>query len=855
MRLRRALAVGLVVVLVAVGLGVASVAWFTGRALPQTSGTLHLRGLQQPVTVIRDVAGIAHIRADNIHDLFMAQGFVHAQERMWQMEVWRHIAAGRLSELFGESQLDTDRFIRTLGWAQATQRDLAAVTPETRTILDSYAEGVNAWLDQERDSLGLAFLVAGAKPEPWTPLDSLGWQKVQAWNLGSNMDEELFRYLADAQLGDPTRTDELFPPYREDAPVITPSEVDEAVTERAVGDRGSPLAGPVDAGRVEAETAAAWRHLAEVGASLSRLAGLDSGEGLVGSRGIGSNNWVVSPSMTTTGGAMLANDPHLGISMPSIWFMNGLHCTTVSEACPYDVAGVSFPGVPAVVLGHNARIAWGATNLGPDVQDLFIEQADPDDPSAYLLDGVSTPFEERVEEIRTAGGPTYYHTVRSTVHGPVLNDVDGRLEGAPLMSLAWTAIRDTDRTLEAILGLNTAATFDEFRESLSVYGTPSQNFVYADVDGHIGYQFPGAIPIRDGDPTGDRPRAGYDGSSEWTGTIPFDELPWQIDPEGGTIVTANNAAVDAAYPYHVSSDWEPGYRAERIADQLFARSEDGLSFDDMTELQLDTAVPRAQDAATWLLSIEPTTDDGRIVLERILEWDGRCDVDSLGCAAWSMFEYRLHRDLFDDELGSLARDYVGSGPAWVLVNELVDDPEAAWWDDLTTSERETSKAIITRALDEAGSALSAAYGAPSGWTWGRLHTATFQEQTIGMSGIGPLEWYFNDGPHPVAGAAGALNNSYYRFRRAYPDPLDPDYVPVGVDRVFEVTNLPSMRFVIDMTDLDGARMVITTGQSGNPFDHHYNDLIEPWRTGETVPLPFTPAAIDAAAAQTLVLQP
>jgi penicillin amidase len=847
-RLKRMLAIVVVVVVAAVAAGIASLAWFTGRSLPQTSGTLQLPGLVRPVTVIRDVAGIAHIRAENVHDLFMAQGFVHAQERMWQMEVWRHISAGRMSELFGESQLDVDRFVRTLGWRQSAERDLAAVAPETRAILDAYAEGVNAWLGQEHDSLGLAFTISGARPEPWTPLDSLRWQKVQAWNLGANMNAELFRYLADAQLGDPARTNELFPPYRDGAPVITPSDGEATADPERVS--RTPTASAVDG-----ETAAGWRAVADVGASISRLAGLDAGEGMVDSRGVGSNNWVIAPSLTTTGGAMLANDPHLGISMPSIWFMNGLHCTTVTEACPYDVAGVSFPGVPAVVLGHNARIAWGATNLGPDVQDLFIEQSDPNDPGAYLLDGVSTPFDERVEQIRTADGPTYDQRVRTTVHGPILNDVEGRLEDAPLMSLAWTAIRDTDRTFEAILGLNTASNFDEFRESLSLYGTPSQNFVYADVDGHIGYQFPGAIPLRDGDPTGNRPRPGDDASSEWTGTIPFDELPWQLDPAEGRIVTANNAAVDAGYPYHVSSDWDPGYRAERISDQLFARSEDGLSFEDMTELQLDTAVPRAQDAVTWLLPIEPATDDGRIVLERVREWDGRCDMDSLGCAAWSMFEYRLHRDLFDDELGTLARDYVGSSPAWVLFNQLVDEPEAAWWDDATTPERETSATIITRALDEAGSALSTWYGAPNGWTWGRLHTATFREQTIGTSGIGPLEWYFNDGPHALSGAAGAVNNSSYRFRRAYPDPLDEEYVPAGIDRVFEVTNMPSMRFVVDMTDLDSARIVITTGQSGNPFDHHYNDMIEPWRTGETVPLPFTPAAIDAAASQTLVLQP
>jgi penicillin amidase len=320
-------------------------------------------------------------------------------------------------------------------------------------------------------------------------------------------------------------------------------------------------------------------------------------------------------------------------------------------------------------------------------------------------------------------------------------------------------------------------------------------------------------------------------------------------------VTANNAVVDDAYPYYISDRWDPGYRAERVADELLARGEDGLSFQDMTELQLDNALGRARDATLWLMSAQPTTDDGRVVLDRILEWDGRCDADSLGCAAWSMFEYKLQRALFDDDLGSLARDYVGTAVSWVVVAHLFDDPESAWWDDITTPDREGSADIVVRALDEAGAELSALYGAPTGWTWGRLHTATFKEATLGSSGIGPLEWYFNDGPHAVGGAAGAVDAVSYRFERAYPDPTDPDYVPVGPDGVFDVTNLPSLRFAIDMRDLDGARAIITTGQSGNPFDRHYNDMIGPWLDGETVALPFSEAAVDAAAAETLELQP
>ena len=408
MRLKRVLAVVLVVVLVVVGVGIGALAWVTGRALPQTSGTLTVPGLERPVTVVRDVAGIAHIRAETVHDLFMAQGFVHAQERMWQMEVWRHISAGRLAEMFGESQLDTDRFIRTLGWRQATERDLAAMAPEARAVVDAYAEGVNAWLDQERDSLGLAFLVTGTKPEPWTALDSVGWQKVQAWNLGSNMDEELFRFLADARLGDPARTDELFPPYPDGAPVIVPGPGDAADAARTA---------PSAARREMPEAqATGWRSIADLGDSIGRIAGLDLGDGMVGMHGVGSNNWVVAPGLTTTGGALLANDPHLGISMPSIWYLNGLHCAPVTDACPYDVAGASFPGVPAVALGHNARIAWGATNAGPDVQDLFLEQADPADPTRYLFDGESRPFETRTEEIRVKGARA--RPPGGSTHGP-----------------------------------------------------------------------------------------------------------------------------------------------------------------------------------------------------------------------------------------------------------------------------------------------------------------------------------------------------------------------------------------------------------------------------------------------------
>jgi penicillin amidase len=857
----------LIVVAVLVG-AVAMLAALTGRGLPQTSGTIRIDGLHASVSVIRDVTGIIQIRADDPHDLFLAQGYVHAQERMWQMEVWRHISAGRLSELFGEARVDTDRFIRTLGWRQAGERDLAAMPEDVRAALDAYADGVNAWLDDHEGAYGPPFVVAGLlggtggiggyTPEPWTALDSAAWQKVQAWNLGGNMDTEIFRLLADARLGSPDRTDQLFPAYGADAPVITPSGLEGSGGAGAkytvlIQDPGT--GSDVAATELSREAAAAWHDVADLGAEVLALAGLDNAGGLVGSHGIGSNNWVVAGSKSATGGALLANDPHLGFNMPSVWIMNGLHCRKVSEACPFDVTGVSFPGVPAVVLGHNARVAWGATNVGPDVQDLFRETVDPDDPSHYIYKGQSVPFEVRPETIKVAGGDDVTIEVRSTRHGPILNDVDTRLEGEAPIALAWTSIREADGAFTSIFRLNAVADFEGFREALAGYGSPSQNFVYADVDGNIGYQFPGLVPLRNGAPTGDRIRDGASADDEWGGYIPFELLPWQFNPPSGVIVTANNAAVDATYPFFVADDWDPGYRAQRITDLLAAAPEGSLTAADLRSIQVDTYLLRADRAIPLLLAeAKPATADGQLLADRIRGWDRTCGVDSTGCAAYVAAEFVLTRAIFEDELGPIAKDYVGSTSSWQGLLAVLADPASPWWDDVSSAEVEQARDVIARALDATAANLRERVGEPGRWTWGRLHTVDFREQSLGLSGIGPLEWYFNSGPRQVPGVDGAIFNNYYQPWRAFSDPTDPDYVPAGLDSVFTVSNGPSYRLTIDMSDLDAARIIITTGQSGNPFDRHYGDLIDDWASGDTVPLPFSWDAVEASAASTLTLE-
>jgi penicillin amidase len=842
----------------------------TQRGWPQTTGTVALSGLTRPVTVVRDFAGIIQITADNPHDLFMAQGYAHAQERMWQMEISRRIGAGRLSELFGEGQVDRDRYIRTLGWRVAAERDLAAMAPETVAILQAYADGVNAWITEHQGRLSTPFVVAGLLSgsggiggfalEPWTPLDTATWQKVQAWSLGGNVDAEIFRFLADARLGDPARTDELFPAYDPSAPVITPAGLE--------GSGGAGVTGAASAGRpIVSETAtrdlsddhaSALGDLGRLGASISAFAGLDGGVGLVGHHGLGSNNWVVSGEHTRSGKPILANDPHLGFGMPSIWIINGLHCEEVSEACPWDVVGVTFPGAPAVILGHNARIAWGATNVNPDTQDLFRINVDTTDPDGhYIHDGQRLAFDIRPETIEVGGGSPVQFDVRSTVHGVVLSDVDDRLRDGPVFALRWTTTAEVDLALESFYRINLADDFEEFRAAFEGYGSPSQNFVYADVDGHVGYVLPGLIPVRAG-PDGLRVRDGESGDEEWTGYVPREDLPWQLDPEGGQIITANNAPVDDSYPYWIGGEWDPGHRAARIT-ALLAEAGDKLTLDRMRDIQTDSHVLRAERIVPRILATSPVpqTEDGRLLLARLVEWDHECGVDSSGCAAYMTVEMAVQRAIFDDELGPLARDYVGTPVAWEALINVLSESLSPWWDVAVPGAEPVHDpgARVAGALDSTGAALRAALGDPENWTWGNLHQVTFKESTLGSSGLLPLELYFNAQPRAVPGADGTINNNYWQASRAYPDPDDPTSEGVGMDELFDVAGGPSYRLLVDMSDLNGARIVITTGQSGNAFDRHSIDQIPLWLAGESVALPFSDANVQANAAQTLTLTP
>ncbi|HSO03330.1 MAG TPA: penicillin acylase family protein, partial [Candidatus Limnocylindrales bacterium] len=641
MRLVGKILIGLLVFVLVVGVALAGwFTWMVRRSYPQTTGTLDVAGLSAPVTVVRDAHGIPNIYADTTEDLFFAQGYVHAQDRFWQMDFNRHVTGGRISELVGESQLDTDKYLRTMGWRRVAEQEWALATGDARTVLQAYADGVNAYIgDRSPTELGLEYLLlrttgGAGEVEPWTPVDTLAWAKAIAWDLRGNAEDEVNRVRYAQAVGGP-RAQQLYPGFPFDQyPVIVTqgSVVDGEFDFEAPAPAGEPGAGcagstcpdPGEVDRIEAAEEAVLglgtgmaarlgmsplaRATAEaldsVDPALTGLARIESTiDALIGpsGEGVGSNSWVVGPSMSSTGKALLANDPHLGPAMPSVWYQVGLHCRTVSATCAYDLTGMSFPGVPAVLSGHNQRAGWAVTNLGPDVTDLVLEKIDE---TGYFVDGEHRPFTVIEDVIKVAGGDDVPITIRATEHGPLMSDV-GETEQevastAPVPSDApdagegfgvayrWTALQP-GRLFEAVLGLATMSNWDEFRAAAAEWNVPAQNLAYADAEGNIGYQTPGQIPIRSGY-SGKYPVPGWDSSYDWEGFIEFDALPNMLNPDSGLVITANNAAIGEQYPYLLTDDWDYGQRAQRITDLLEQATTGGAKLDAaaLSAIQLDT---------------------------------------------------------------------------------------------------------------------------------------------------------------------------------------------------------------------------------------------------------------------------
>ncbi len=850
---RRIILILLTLVLVLSAIGVGSFLYLTRRSFPQIDGTIHLAGLASPVTIVRDRFGVPHITAGNVHDLFFAQGYVHAQDRLWQMEIARRGVAGRTSELLvSTSALEVDKFVRTIGLRRAAEADYEVLSEDGRAIVRAYADGVNAFITTHLDNLPIEFTIVGLfgsqglgyQPEPWTPIDTMQWAKALAYDQsGRGFSRDLFYAQMLAKFGEEEGSAmlaDLSPAYDyEHQPAILSSEV-------------------------------AWER---VPASLAEPGGIDSIVG--GDRpDSGSNSWVVAGSRTTTGKPLLANDPHIGVQIPAIWYFNGLRCRPVGPDCPYDVIGASLLGVPGVVIGHNARIAWGLTNSSADMRDLFLEKITG---NQYEFQGKRVDL-KIVRETLTIKGrlPADYQpspnetsthdaasntttialNVRYTHHGPILSDAnrDAANLGEYAVAFAWTGIDAPEGLVESILAVNRAQNWEEFRAAARLAGTPSLNAVYADVDGNIGFQMFGRIPIR-GQGDGRIPAPGWSGEYEWTGSVDFDELPASYNSPQGYVVTANHAIVGADYPYLLTTDYDRGYRARRIVDLI--ESGDLLGPDDFAAIQGDNHNLPAEIIAPHLsgLSVE---GDARKVLDAIRGWDFVNRRDSVGAAAFEVFFLYLTRNTSADELGDLARSYVslsgGSGADRQAIAQLLDRPDSQWWDDISTPERvETREDILQKALVDAAAALAAELGSdPAGWTWGRLHTVTFASQALGSS---PLAFMFNRGPFAVDGGWAIVNNTGGDLGQAYPNPDRPNDPPAKLATIFRERTSPSLRQIVDMGDLSRSRFILTVGQSGLPYHPHYDDMIDLWRNIQYAPMGWERADIEKNAEGTLNLTP
>ncbi|MEP7134431.1 MAG: penicillin acylase family protein [Chloroflexota bacterium] len=818
------------------------------KSFPQIDGAIQLTGLDGTVDIYRDGMGIPHIYATTTHDLFFGQGYIHAQDRFWQMDFSRHVGSGTISEMFGSGQVKTDSFLRTLGWKQVAEQEYAQLGPESKATLQAYADGVNAYI-QDRGPVELSLeysiltgiLNRGYKIEPWTPVNSLTWGKAMAWDLGGNMDDEIERAILLKTLT-PEQLSELYPPYPADYPVIVPK----------IGDQTSTTFQP----NTTNETAnISTTALQAVSHNLSLLAGLmgptDSD--------IGSNSWAVSGKLTTTGKPILANDMHLSIQMPSIWYQADLHCMPKSEACPFQVTGFTFPGVPGVVAGHNDRIAWAFTNLGPDVQDLFIEKVNPDNPNQYEVDGKWVDFEIRNETLKVGGGDPVELTVRISRHGPIISDTYGDLkdnvdpkdpEAIPFkdksgvelpanyaIALAWTALNPST-PFEAIWGFDQAQNWEDFRTAARNFHVPAQNLLYADVDGNIGYQTPGDIPIRkQGD--GTLPVPGWNSEYEWAGYIPFDELPYAFNPESGFIATANNQSNPRDYSQLITKDWDYGQRAARIVD-LIQNAPGKIDATYIQTIHSDSKSLNAEVLVPILLSLKLDPELVSVRDQYLAAWNYQETADSQSALVFEWFWKNFITDTFQDDL---PKDYLpsGGGRWYEVMRNLVQKPDSPWWDDKATTDKvETRDDIFARAFEETVSQMRKEYGKDATkWpAWGELHAATFRNQTLGKSGIGPIESLFNRGPFVTGGGKSIVDATGWTIGDS-----------------FEVRTLPSEREIVDLSNLNNSLAIHTTGESGHAYQQHYDDMAPLWAKVEYYPMWWDQDSVIKDAEGHLVLTP
>jgi penicillin amidase len=762
MRGLRRLLKGLVILVCAVILVPAGLMAWLKLSQPPMSGETHLPGLASPVDLVWDENAVPHIFAPSLRDAYRALGWAHARDRLWQMETQRRIGQGRLSELVGALGLAYDRQMRVFGFYRLAEQTYATLDPETRADIDAYAAGVNAYLTHPTAPLPVEFQLLHVTPEPWRPADTLVWGKLMALQLSGNYREEALRAELIGKIP-PEAFRDLFP------------------------DRPSP--GPTT---LSALGGIDWTRFA---ANLPMALGPSHA----------SNEWVVDGTLTKSGKPLLANDPHLGLSAPILWYLARIVTPEGS------LAGVTVPGVPFHILGHNDHIAWGATTTGGDVQDLFVEDIAPEDPGRYKTPDGTAAFSSRDEVIKVRFGKDVHLTVRETRHGPVISDIDPALAKAVgterAVALSFIALDPADTTVQAVRQMDRAQDWPAFQAALRLWRSPEQNIVYADTGGHIAFTSVGPLPLR-ARPTEDLPAPGATGEADWTGFADFSQLPQAVDPPGHLFINANNRVVPENFPIYIGRRYEAPFRAERIAALLDGRT--GLTPDDFAHMQLDVKEQDADLLLPRMLSATPASAGGGRALTLLQGWDRMMVTGRPEPLIYSGWVARLEQTLLKKRLGAMAGGGAQPGSGAFLILRLLDRMPGE------------APAILGATLDDTISALGKTYGEDMDrWRWGAAHKATLTSQLFG--GIPVLGAMFDVGL-PAPGGAETVNRGAFS----------------GADGIhFPDAHGPGYRGVFDLADLDSSRFIIATGQSGNPFSPHYGDMTERWRNGKGIVLSGT----------------
>ena len=827
--IRRILLITLIVLIALLGLGTGAAVIFVQRTLPETNGSLSVSGLSQPTSVERDQWGVPHITGANLHDVFFTQGYVTAQDRLFQMEFNRRIAQGRLAEMFGagndDSLVDADAFLRTLDLYGSAQDELGALDSRSYSELKAYSDGVNAFVNSHRTALPLEFSILGISPAPWTPVDSLAYGRVVALSLDSSWYTKYTRAMISAKVGSSITAD-LFPAY----PTVNPTLFTTSGVAAPLVNIPPGVISASSPGTPTALTATQRSSFSQL--SVDLLRGADEVHALLGniSDSLGSNDWVVDGTMTSSGSPLLANDPHLGISMPAIWYEVAL------RGGGLDVIGFSFPGVPGVIIGHNNQIAWGVTNVGADDTDLYLEKLDPKNhPGMYEYNGQWLPLQEHQEVIRIRGGSPVTITVSLTLDGPLVNSVQHDLKSYPPVALKWTALQP-NYTFAGFLQLDFALNWQDFQTAVS-HISISQNFVYADTSGNIGYLMSGLLPIRPSE-NDTLPVDGSTSTYEWRGYAPASQMPRLFDPPTHIIVTANNQIVPTDYPYYVATDWDQGYRAARILDLLVATPK--LSIADFERIQADVLSIPATIITPYLITAgAASSGDAADAASLLTGWDGTMTRQSIAASIYEVASGYLLRNTLEPLLGKTlytvyCSNYSSSGLDTVLI-DLLADPALPFFENAQARD-----AAIVRALDDTMAALRKQYGtATSGWQWGTLHQANFEHP---LASVTPLNLVF--GTNAVA------------------RPGDDMTVSVGGDSGFALDppsysqqTVSSMREIIDLGNFENSLWVTTTGESGQPYSPHYSDLIPLWNQNHYQRMEYNAASVAKLAVDQLTLTP